>query len=81
MRGKFNIFGRQHIHDYVRTLAEWRKKANPEHCIGDEYDQLLIAGIKAKYNQDVPLELPKPPKPAPTENEGEPPALVVPTHG
>lgn len=66
-----SVYGRKHIHDHVKTLAQWRKKTNPAHTISEEFDRLLLAGIKATYNQDVPLDLPE------SKPNDQPPAPAV----
>lgn len=60
MKTTTTIYGRRHIHGAVKRLAEWKKKKNPRHTISDEYDELLIAGIKATYGQELPMEAPQP---------------------
>lgn len=74
MKHKVNIFGRRHIHDHVRALAIWQQKRNPSHTIADEYDRLIVAGVKALYNQDLPLN------PAPKDAPAQPPAPEVASH-
>lgn len=71
---RLNVYGRKHIHDHVRLLAEWKKtKRDPNHTISEEYDTLLIAGIKATYGQDIPLNV------APAAGD-TPPAPAVAAH-
>lgn len=54
---RLNIYGRKHIHKHIRALVEWKSKKDPNHTLSEEYDSLLIAGIKAVYGQSVPLEI------------------------
>lgn len=73
LKTRLNVYGRRHIHDHIRTLAAWQVKRDPNHSISEEYDRLLVAGIKAIYNQDVPLNLEPdgsetPPAPAVAQN-------------
>ena len=59
MKYAVNVYGRAWLHDYVKAKAAQRKERDPNHSISQEYDELIVAGARAKYGDELSLLKPQ----------------------